>query len=517
MTFTPEQEKLVQQLISQWASNAEIKAKLAESNTTKIAEQQGRFWNFSFWVTRGIASTGLLAWQLSRLAPWDQSADPTSFYNTYKKAYWEVFENDKIAKQAGYNPESWYATSGEFASLLLPAVWVEWAIARWAWAGLKVASKAKLLANLWLKAGKTGEAIKAWLTGTKLAQWTLWQWILRAGVSGAKSATAFSLAQKWEVTPWDIALWAGLWVVWAGIAGKAKQIIPTLRQWAEKQVLQALWPTKEKYKQMATKIAPTFLQKWIKGSRESIQEKAKSNIEIVGQQIDDLFAKWEVKGKTQISPILSKLDTMKEKVAGVDLDPQKTKIINDFKSMLSKFWDDLDPNKARAVRQSLDRMVYNTKGIIADEALSVKNSIRKNIADEIRNQFAKQNPNLATINKEFSFWSSLDDILTETAKRTWPQQGGLVSKIAASGALAWWFASGGAIPAIASAVFVKQFVSAMQSPLWKTVSAQSKNKLADAIARGDKNTIIKVVAEIQKKIPAIKFSTYIKNNLWLNE
>lgn len=53
----------------------------------------------------------------------------------------------------------------------------------------------------------------------------------------------------------------------------------------------------------------------------------------------------------------------------------------------------------------------------------------------------------------------------------------------------------------------------MKSPLWKTISAQSKNKLANAIANGSKTGIISAVNEIQKRIPKIPFALEIKNKL----
>lgn len=141
-------------------------------------------------------------------------------------------------------------------------------------------------------------------------------------------------------------------------------------------------------------------------------------MEELGSQIDDMFASGSIKGKVKTTPILKSLDALKSKVGKIDIDPARSQVIDGVKNVIKQFGDDLTPNKARALRQAMDKIVYSTKGVIADEALSVKNLARKEAADEIRKQFAAISPDLAKLNKEFNFWSSLDDVLTETAKRT---------------------------------------------------------------------------------------------------
>ncbi len=350
-----------------------------------------------------------------------------------------------------------------------------------------------------------------------------WQAAMTSPIGGtgaiawALQWAAYWAVSTWEVKPSDVVLWGVLGKAWQVIS-KWKWVAEKLQAWAEKNVLQALWPTKEKFKQTATKIAPEFVKKWLVWSREALQGKATQAMDELGSQIDDMFASGAIKWKVKTWPIIKSLEQLKTKVGKVDIDPARSQVIDWVKNVIKQFWDDLTPQKARALRQAMDKIVYSTKGVIADEALSVKNLARKEAADEIRKQFSAISPDLAKLNKEFNFWSSLDDILTETARRTWPQQGGLVSKIAGSGALAGWVATWGwFMPAIAWAVLTKQFVSAMQSPLWKTVSAQAKSKLANAIVNWNKNAIITAVNEIQKRIPKIPFAIEIKNQLWLKQ
>ena len=351
----------------------------------------------------------------------------------------------------------------------------------------------------------------------------VWQAALTAPIGGS-GAIAWALqwasywvTSTWQLKPSDVVLWGVLGKAWQMLS-KWKWVAEKLQAWAEKNVMQALWPTKEKFKQTATKIAPEFVKKWLVWSREALQGKAVQAMDELGSQIDDMFASGVIKWKVKTWPIIKSLEQLKTKVGKVDIDPARSKVINGVKDVIKKFWDDLTPQKARALRQAMDKIVYSTKWVIADEALSVKNLARKEAADEIRKQFAAISPDLAKLNKEFNFWSSLDDVLTETAKRTWPQTGWLTSSIAGSGALAWGLATWGwTMWAVWAAVLTKKFVSAMQSPMWKTISAQAKSKLANAIVSWNKNAIITSVNGIQKSIPKIPFAIEIKNKLWLKQ
>lgn len=433
-------------------------------------------------VTWAIRWAGNIAWFATRnvgrgldvVLPWTPVQD-------IMRPAWEKVQAwaEKLAStieginRRDFNPESLTSKAGEFA----------WQVA------------------LTAPIGGIGTAGKlAWAT----------KWALEAGT--------YAAASKWKVWLGDIALGGTLWATWAGISNLVKKAPEKLKAWATKSVMQALWPTKEKYKQMTEKLAPEFLKKWLVWGRESLQAKAVTSMDELGSQIDKMFSSGAVKWKIKTAPIIKSLDALKSKVWKVDIDPARSKVIDWVKDVIKQFWDDLSPEKARTLRQAMDKIVYSTKGVIADEALSVKNLARKSAADEIRKQFSAISPDLAKLNKEFNFWSSLDDILTETARRTWPQSWGLIDKIAGSGAfwgtLATW---GGALPAIWAAVLTTKFVQAMKSPLWKTISAQSKNKLANAIANGSKTGIISAVNEIQKRIPKIPFALEIKNKLWLNE
>ena len=65
--------------------------------------------------------------------------------------------------------------------------------------------------------------------------------------------------------------------------------------------------------------------------------------------------------------------------------------------------------------------MYATKGGIGAEDLTYKNGLVKAMANTLRAEISKVAPDLASLNKEFSFYRTLEQILDETITRQKPQ------------------------------------------------------------------------------------------------
>src|SRR5205814_3074584 len=82
--------------------------------------------------------------------------------------------------------------------------------------------------------------------------------------------------------------------------GAVVEALPTkLKEQASKQVVQALGPTKERFKAIAEKLAPNILQRGLRGSREALQDQAATTLSQVGDQLDTLLTQ---RGQQVISP-----------------------------------------------------------------------------------------------------------------------------------------------------------------------------------------------------------------------
>jgi len=304
-----------------------------------------------------------------------------------------------------------------------------------------------------------------------------------------------------------------------------KTIPEKLNESAIKDVEQALWTTKEKFKQKWRELAPEIIDRWITWSKEEIQQMAQSKVSDFWNQINDFIDSGKLKWTVKRDDLLNVLDDVRKQweVWDVIIDESIVKAADNFADVISWFGKEIPAEKARIIRQMFDDAVYNTKWIVSEEALSLKNNIKKWLADNIRKQLAEQNPDLDFINKEFAFYKKLDDTLTETLNRQWPQQGWLTWNIAAWGWLwAWSVIFWDISWAVATAVAAKFLSEAMKSTKWKTVSAQTKTKLADALASGNQAESTKLINKISKEVLNKKLEIAVwgqvtESNLELNK
>jgi len=304
-----------------------------------------------------------------------------------------------------------------------------------------------------------------------------------------------------------------------------KTLSEKLKISSEKQVEQALWTTKEKFKQKWRELAPEILERGIKWSKEEIKQLAEQKSSQYWKEIEDFVASWKLTGTVKRDDLLNVLDDIRKEwqVWDVIIDESIVSATDKFADIISSFGKEIPAEKARIIRQMFDKAVYNTKWIISEESLSLKNNIKKWLWDNIRKQLAEQNPDLAKINKEFNFYNKLDEVLTETLNRQWPQQWWLTWNIVWWGWLwAWAVVFWDLTWAIATAAVAKWLTEAMKSTRWRLVSAGLKNKLAKALASWNKNEATRIATEIIKIALPTKQQLYIwwqatESNLELNK
>lgn len=304
-----------------------------------------------------------------------------------------------------------------------------------------------------------------------------------------------------------------------------KSLPDRLNESAQKQVEQALWAAKDKFKQKWRQIAPWIIERGITWSKEEIQQLAQSKASDYWSQIKEFVDSWKLTWTVKRDDLLNVLDNIRKEwqVWDVIVDESIVKATDNFADIISWFWKEIQADKARIIRQIFDDAVYNTKWVVSEEALSLKNRIKKDLADNIRKQLAENNPELAKINKEFNFYNTVDEVLTETLNRQWPQQWWLTTNILAS----WWLWAGWFIFwditwAIATWAIVKWLSEAMKSTKWRTVSAKYKGQLARALSDWNKTEAESIAKKIIKAALWQKWNAYIwwqvtESNLENNE
>lgn len=270
------------------------------------------------------------------------------------------------------------------------------------------------------------------------------------------------------------------------IPGK-KVAASALRTSAEKSYTEALAPTTKVNKAKAAKVVPGLLEKRVTAfSKEGLQAKAVPKVNEFGQQIEDAFdAIPDGVQRIDTRPVFEDLQRRKMDyvASGVVIDELGYKAFDDLQRKLLKVADvDVSPKSIREFRQILDRGTARNGNFSFTDADSAAAEARKAAANAMREELAKANPDIDAINKEFSFWNNVDDVISDTIKRQKPQTG-LIEPMAQIVGTAT--GTGGIMQAVLRGLALRNFIKLTRSTGWKTVSAVAKNDLANLLSKGD--------------------------------
>jgi hypothetical protein len=259
-----------------------------------------------------------------------------------------------------------------------------------------------------------------------------------------------------------------------------------LKTSAEKSYTQALSPTTKTNKLKTEKVVPGLLEKrTVAFTHEGLQTKAAGHAQKYGQRIEDAFdAIPEGTIRTNVKPIFDDLQKRKLKttVKGVTVDEPAYKAFEDMQRKVLKIAEvDVSPQSMREFRQILDKGTARNGNFAFTDADSVLAEARKATANAIRNQLAEELPDIGKINKEFNFWKNVEDVITDTIKRKKPQTGAL-EKVAQIGGMA---TGSTVMQSVLKGIALKNFIKLTRSTGWKTVSAVTKNELANLLVKGD--------------------------------
>lgn len=328
----------------------------------------------------------------------------------------------------------------------------------------------------------------------------------------------------------------------------AKPAATKLMEGAEKRVTQALGPTKERFKALAKKVVPEMLRRGTGSgmSREAMYEMAAQNAQKLSNDIDVALQKFGTK-QVKSDEVVNALEAAKDAFQDVqemsvaeakrrgleklgtlmpngqvrvampygDVEARAVTQLDRLKQVVQRMGDNPSVQRLVSLRRAWDNIVDQAGGYAQRAPGAIGQPLaeqhkawaRREGANAIRSLLSADVPDLAAINKEFSYWKTLEDILGQTLDRTKPQGPGLGARIAeVAGAVAGGaggFHYGGsnkAMTAMASAwalgKAVEMFQKVTTSPAWRMASANSRNKLATAIMNNDVGEITTALARI---------------------
>lgn len=278
-----------------------------------------------------------------------------------------------------------------------------------------------------------------------------------------------------------------------------------LRASAEADYARALNPTTRANKAItANQLAPGLAERGVvSGSLQRVKDMAESNASEFGQKIDDRFDQWAQQGKTlPAKPILKRLEDYAKRSqivnpqTGVvtELDPALAETIEHLKSQVQSAADpktgEIHMENLRQIRQYYDSKLQGVKDWALDANQHSQVEAARQLPNAIRGTFADASPELAADNAEFSFHKNLAKVAGDTLDRTQGQKPSLTVGVAkAMGAAAG--SHGGPLAALGAADIAGKLAKFQQSFLWKSLSAQSKLKVAELLEKGDPQGALK--------------------------
>lgn len=273
-----------------------------------------------------------------------------------------------------------------------------------------------------------------------------------------------------------------------------------------KQFEKVLAPTKNKFKDITTRVAEEGAERLpLASSRKSLLNKVQSEVYRAGDEIDNVIMTIDGGQQLKIQPLLDDLTKYKDKfiVSGKEgkkfiTNKQAVQQIDDISQELVNFANTeggISFESLRRLRQSFDEAV-SAGDRAFNRTLSEGTLInaQRELSNAIRNEFSKEFPDLAKVNKEFTFWKRIEDVLSETTKRK-TGTGIPFKRIATGVGGAAALGPQGAIGAVAAE---KLFTSVA----WRTLDIKLKNALANALTVGTKSEVKEIWGQILRRLPA---------------
>jgi hypothetical protein len=351
---------------------------------------------------------------------------------------------------------------------------------------------------------KGSKAIEAASVASKLPK--LFQTGLRVGGQAALEGTAnaaVAKAQGGEVAP------AFLMGAGGKVAGEAASALPSfLKNFASKQYEKVLAPTTKDNKFLTNRVLPGLVDKApIAATRNSFIEKAGTAAAEKGQQIGEAVNALPDSATASTKPVLDRLEQYKNnfKVDGKVVDPQAVSAVEDLQGVIHQFGDDVSYKSLNKVRQIFDKSVAQAKGF-AGKTLAEGSAIdaKREASNAIREELAKNQPDIAKINAEFNFWKNVEKVAKDTAQRKTGQAPGLGDTAASVGGAVVGGTKAGLGGLLGYATGIAVLRKALKSTGTRTVTAAMASRIADGLVSGNPQAVITALGRVSASVASRK-------------
>lgn len=201
----------------------------------------------------------------------------------------------------------------------------------------------------------------------------------------------------------------------------------------------------------------------------------------------DIIARLETAGFPKYAQKLSNLD-----LSGVQNVDEAQNLISET---LHDTSESVSADSLRKYKQITDEVIAGKKGgfgLTGNEGAQL--TAQKEGANAIRNALNSDNPDIAKLNKEYNFWKNVQTVLGNTVQRTKAQGTPLGETIAeGAGAVTGAVTKGTLGSALLTATGLKLLKSVVTSPAWRMTSGIVRDQIADNIANGNVQNVMKIL------------------------
>lgn len=224
----------------------------------------------------------------------------------------------------------------------------------------------------------------------------------------------------------DTALTAGAGGFLGKIGGMAPSIAKGLEESSAKSYAKALGATTKSERELTSKVVPGLVEKKkVFATRGGLLDKAQEETEKAGEHLEVGYLTLPKKSRVEAGAVVKSIEDKQEalKVNGILPDVNKQhfdqleRVKNDFTSLAKD--KNVSPQTLREIRQVYDKAIETSKqGFKMTGRGGARLNAQRVLANSIRREIAKKYPSISALNKEFSFWSNLGDLLETTAPKT---------------------------------------------------------------------------------------------------
>lgn len=351
-----------------------------------------------------------------------------------------------------------------------------------------------------IRAGGKGLIMRTLVQGAKEGAYTGAAYGF-GGAAQEEGATASSVAKGTAIGGVGGAVVGGT----LGAASAGRVVVGgKLKEGARENVTKALGATTKKTRAQAKKVVDEIIDRNIIATEGQLKDRAAAGVAKAGQAIEDLG---ELTGRTHVNSVLGPLQNSLAdlRIPGtkkiLPSQQYQVAVVDKIKAdiMAAADGNGFISNEAlRAIRRVYDKEVAKAGGFLGEavKPLAEGSLIRykRDTANTIRGILMKSEPDLAKLNKEFSFWKGVDELLAQKATKN-PATTSLGQKIFQGAATAGSMASGAPHHALAWNLTIGMVQKAANSSYWKLLGANAKKRIGNALLVGSESATKKAITK----------------------